>query len=207
MALDLDLVRRTNDTIPLRSGVVLSLRFAGAGAGDADLLRDYFRALSMPSRTNRLMSATRELPEHLLERFLSIGDEDAFTVIAMILGDRAERVVAELRYAHHADEAAIEFGLSVDDRWHGHGIGTALLGNLQCRAAALGAGLLYGDTLRTNVAMLALARSFGFTLVRPPHDWKQIRLEKPVAYVAQDVPCASWRLAAEAQSGVHRSAG
>ena len=64
--------------------------------------------------------------------------------------DGFETIVGEARYAFEPDTASFEFGLSVDDRWQGQGIGSALLGNLECRAAAFGATRLFGDTLRSN---------------------------------------------------------
>jgi GNAT superfamily N-acetyltransferase len=202
MAFDFEMAERITDTIRLRSGAVLSLRFAGPG--DAGPLQDYFRGLPMVSRYNRLMTATKELPDNLLARFIRPGTDDAYSIVATVAGDRGEVVVAEARYAYHADETAVEFGLSVDDHWQGHGLGRALLVNLQCRTAAFGADQLYGDTLRTNVAMLALARKSGFALVTSPYDWKQVRLAKPVTYAPQEIPCANWRLAKAAADGAHR---
>jgi hypothetical protein len=46
--------------------------------------------------------------------------------------------------------------------------------------------------------MLGLARKLGFGFAPTPGDWKQVRLEKPVGYAPQEIPCASWRLAATA---------
>ena len=53
--------------------------------------------------------------------------------------DGFETIVGEARYAFNTDTSSFEFGLSIDDRWQGHGIGKALLKNLECRAAAFGA--------------------------------------------------------------------
>ena len=94
-------------------------------------------------------------------------------------------------------QASFEFGLSVDDRWQGHGIGAALLRNLECRAAAFGAKQLFGDTLRSNEAMMALARKSGFAFSDSPGDWRLVRFEKQIDVGPQDIPCASWRLAAQ----------
>ena len=91
---------------------------------------------------------------------------------------------------------SLEFGLSIDDRWQGHGIGAALLGNLECRAAAIGAARLFGDTLRSNDAMIGLARKLRFGFAPNPEDWKLVRFEKPIDTSPQDIPCASWRIAA-----------
>ena len=81
--------------------------------------------------------------------------------------------------------------------WQGQGIGSALIGNLECRAAALGAAKMFGDTLRSNETMIALARKLGFAFTRHPDDWKLVRFEKSVAVDAEEIPCASWRLVAE----------
>ena len=108
-----------------------------------------------------------------------------------------ETIVGEARYGFDADAGGFEFGLSVDDRWQGQGIGSSLLGTLQCRAAALGARRLFGDTLRSNDAMIALARKSGFAFTASPGDWKLVRFEKHIDLAPQEIPCASWRLAAE----------
>ena len=111
--------------------------------------------------------------------------------------DGAETIVGEARYAFDADTDSFEFGLSIDDRWQGHGVGAALLRNLECRAAAFGANRLFGDTLRSNDAMLGLARKSGFAFTHSPGDWKLVRFEKHIAVAPQEIPCASWRLAAQ----------
>ena len=194
-ALRLDL-RYYSDTLHLRSGQRLTLRFVEPR--DADTLQAYVRGLSISSRYRRFLGAASELPPGLLEDFTHAGEDDRFSVIATASIDGAERIVAEARYALDADRASVEFGVSVDDRWQGHGIGAALLKNLECRAVALGATRLFGDALRSNEVMIALARKAGFALVHSPGDWKLVRFEKQVAS-AQDSPCASWRLLAASQ--------
>ena len=82
--------------------------------------------------------------------------------------DGFETIVGEARYAFNADTASIEFGLSIDDRWQGQGIGKALLKNLECRAASFGAERLFGDTLRSNDAMISLARKSGYAFAAQP---------------------------------------
>jgi GNAT superfamily N-acetyltransferase len=139
----------------------------------------------------------RELPQTQLEHFIRPGEDDRFSVIAVMLIDGFEIVVGEARYGFESDTGRFEFGLSIDDRWQGQGIGSALLGNLECRAAALGAERLFGDTLRSNDAMIALARKYGFGFAPNPDDWKLVRFEKHVDTAPQEIPCASWRLAAE----------
>src|SRR5205814_2100765 len=95
-----------------------------------------------------------------------IGEANRFSVIATMTIDGIETIVGEACYGFDDDIDSFEFGLSIDDRWQGQGIGAALLSNLQCRAAALGASGLFGDTLRSNEAMIALARKAGFSFTR-----------------------------------------
>jgi GNAT superfamily N-acetyltransferase len=140
-----------------------------------------------------------ELPQPVLDHFTHVGLDEGFTVIATMQVDGFETIVGESRYAFHADDSSLEFGLSIEDRWQGHGIGSALMKNLECRAAALGATRLFGDTLRSNQSMMALARKSGHAFVQHPDDWKLVRFQKAINVAPKDIPCASWRIAAAAR--------
>ena len=93
---------------------------------DAEALQHYFRSLTTRSRYNRFLGAMSELPKTLLDDFIHVGEADRFSVVATMMVDGFETIVGEARYAFHADTASIEFGLSIDDRWQGQGIGKAL---------------------------------------------------------------------------------
>jgi GNAT superfamily N-acetyltransferase len=195
MMLRLNDLRQHSDILRLRSGKSLTVRFVEPD--DADALQGYFRALSVRSRYNRFLGAMSELPQTQLDHFIHVGEGDRFSVIAVMMIDGIETIVGEARYAFDADKASFEFGLSIDDRWQGQGVGSALLRNLECRAAALSAKHLFGDTLRSNDVMLGLARKSGFAFRPSPDDWKLVRFEKHIDLAPQEIPCASWRLAAE----------
>jgi hypothetical protein len=46
--------------------------------------------------------------------------------------------------------------------------------------------------------MISLARKSGFAFTNSPGDWKLVRFEKHIDDAApQEIPCASWRLAAQ----------
>src|SRR6266699_2754584 len=190
-----DNLRQHSDILRLRAGKSVMVRFVEPR--DADALQDYFRALSVRSRYNRFLGAMSELPQAELDHFVHVGEAGRFSVVAVMMVDGAETIVGEARYAFGADTASFEFGLSIDDRWQGQGIGSALLSNLECRAAAFGANRLFGDTLRSNAAMIGLARKSGFAFMPSPGDWKLVRFEKHIDVAPQEIPCASWRLAAE----------
>lgn len=194
VALRFDDLRQHTDVLRLRNGQSLTVRFVEPQ--DAEALQNYFRSLSVRSRYNRFLGAMRELPQTELGHFIHAGEDDRFSVIALMTVDGFETIVGEARYAFEPDTASFEVGLSVDDRWQGQGIGSTLLRNLECRAAAFGAEYVFGDTLRSNAAMLGVARKSGFAFAPTPNDWKLVRFEKHTSVVPQEIPCASWRLTA-----------
>ncbi|KJC33515.1 GNAT family acetyltransferase [Bradyrhizobium sp. LTSP885] len=193
-ALRLDDLKQYSDVLRAKNGSEIKVRFVEPR--DREELQNYIRSLSTGSRYNRFLGAMRELPKLELERFIDIGEADRFTVVATMVVDGFETIVGEARYAFHADTSSVEFGLSIDDRWQGHGIGKALLNNLECRAASFGAERIFGDTLRSNASMIGLARKTGYAFIASPGDWKLVRFEKEIHVEPQDIPCASWRLAA-----------
>ena len=193
-ALRLNDLRQHSDVLRLRTGKPLTVRFVEPQ--EADALQGYFRSLSVRSRYNRFLGAISELPQTELDHFIHVGEADRFSVVAVMMLDGIETIVGEARYAFDPDSASFEFGLSIDDRWQGQGVGSALLRNLECRAAAFGARRLFGDTLRSNDVMIGLARKSGFAFTNSPGDWKLVRFEKHIDVEPKDIPCASWRLAA-----------
>ena len=197
IALRLNNLRQHSGILRLRSGGSLTVRFVEPR--DAEGLQGYFRALSVRSRYNRFLGAMSELPRTELDHFIHVGEDDRFSVVATMKVDGFETIVGEARYAFNTDTSSFEFGLSIDDRWQGHGIGKALLKNLECRAASFGAEHLFGDTLRSNDAMIGLARKSGYAFTHSPGDWKLVRFEKHIDVEPRDIPCASWRLAAAAR--------
>ena len=142
----------------------------------------------------------QELPHDRLDHFIHAGEHDRFSVIATHDHRRHRDHRRRSPLWVRAGTGSFEFGLSIDDRWQGQGIGSALLGNLECRAAAFGAARLFGDTLRSNDVMIGLARKSGFAFAAQPDDWKLVRFEKHIDTAPKDIPCASWRLAASSGS-------
>lgn len=186
---------RYTDLLRLRSGKTVTVRFLEPR--DADALLTYFRSLSQRSRYSRLMGAASELPLSELDKALHVGEGNRFAVVAEMKVDGVDALVGEARYSYSAATQNSEFGLSIGDPWQGHGIGHAMLANLECRATALGALRLFGETLRNNEQMIGLARKSGFEFKTAPDDWRQVRFEK-LLHRAADIPCESWKQAATA---------
>jgi RimJ/RimL family protein N-acetyltransferase len=189
-----DDLKQYSDALRSRTGDAVTVRFMEPR--DAEPLQNYVRSLSTRSRYNRFLGAISELPQTLLEHFIRVGEAEQFSVVATMMFEGFETIVGEARYAFHAETSSIEFGLSIDDRWQGHGIGKALLKNLECRAASFGADRIFGDTLRSNEQMIALARKAGYAFTASPGDWKLVRFEKSIDVEPRGIPCASWKLAA-----------
>src|SRR5260221_10941666 len=155
-SLRFDDLRHSSVTLPSRTGDAVNVRFVEPR--DAEPLQAYFRSLTTRSRYNRFLGAMRELPSTLLEHFMHVGEAEQFSAVATMMFDGYETIVGEVRYAFHAETSSIEFGLSIDDRWQRHGIGKELLKNLEWRPASFGAERSFGALLRSNEAMIAMAR-------------------------------------------------
>lgn len=185
---------RYTDVLRLRNGKPLTVRFLEPR--DADALLTYFKSLSQRSRYSRLMGAASELPPSELDKALHVGEGNRFAVVAEMKVDDIDIVVGEARYSYDPETRNSEFGLSIGDEWQGQGVGLAMLANLECRSAALGALRLFGETFRNNEQMIALARKSGYVFTpAPADDWRQVRFEKPL-HVAEEIPCESWKQAA-----------
>jgi RimJ/RimL family protein N-acetyltransferase len=192
-----DNLRQYSDVLRSRRGEDVTVRFVEPRDGEE--LQNYFRSLSARSRYNRFLGAMSELPARVLDIFTHVSAAEGFTVVATRIIDGFETIVGEARYIFYGETGSVEFGVSIDDRWQGHGIGAALLKNLDCRAASLGAVRVFGDTLRSNEGMIALARKSGYAFTNNPDDWKLVRFEKQINVAPKDIPCASWRIAAAAR--------
>ena len=167
----------------------LALRPARSSDGDA--LQTYVRRLSQHSRYNRFLGGANELPASELARALAANGRDTLTLLLTSMAEGRETVVGEARVALSCVERAGEFGMSVADDWQHLGVGSALLQEIERKAAADGIELLFGDTLRTNEGMIGLARRRGFRL-GPGFEPRLVRIEKWLDDAAPDLPCQKW---------------
>ncbi len=158
------------------SGLVLDIR--PLTAADAEALRSHVRALSVRSRHNRYLGGLNELGRSEIDRLLGGAGGTVFPLVADVVENGSRTMVGEAVYAIDHAAGSTEFALSVRDDWQGRGIGAALLGAIAVRAGRAGAGLLHGETLRGNEAMLALAAKVGAAEVRHRDDPRLIRIER-----------------------------
>jgi acetate---CoA ligase (ADP-forming) len=146
----------------LRDGSVATVRCATPGDGDA--LRRFFRDLSPESRRQRFFSADAS-PDLLVDQLLSdaVKGGRGLTLVAYRQVDGDLRLIALGSYAAVTTDIA-EVAFAVDDRFHGKGLGTALLERLAVLAAAAGFTRFQATTLEDNAAMLEVFHDSGFEI-------------------------------------------
>ena len=152
---------------------------------DAVLEQALVRSLSPASRYQRVFSPIRELPAGWLHRLTQIDYrlQQAF-IVETFVGDQA-LAVAEARYVVDASGEECEFAVVVADDWQHLGLARRLMYSLLRSAAEAGLKRMVGDVLATNHAMLSLARSLGFRVLRHPDGGAQVHrvqrmLDRPV---------------------------
>ncbi len=94
--------------------------------------------------------------------------------------DGVPAVVALGRLTRTEPEGSAEVALLVVDRWHGLGLGTAMMHALVDGARELGVRHLYGEMLADNDAMRAVVRRAGFVIRAVPGDAAVLRAERTV---------------------------
>jgi acetyltransferase len=156
---------------------------------DEALTTAFFGSLSAPTRYERFLTPMRHLPAELIKRFTNVDYANHLALVAVVVQDGNEIVVAEARYARLADASEAEFAISVAEAWQGKGLAQVLLGKLACRASTAGVRKIVGETLATNEKMLHLARKAGFTVRRSPDVRGVMLLEKVVDEALPGTPC------------------
>jgi len=154
---------------------------------DAELEQALVRALSPASRYQRFFSPIRELPEGWLERLTQIDYrlQQAF-IVETFVGNQP-RAVAEARYVVDASGESCEFAVVVADDWQQLGLARRLMHSLMRSAAEAGLQRMVGDVLATNQAMLSLARSLGFEVVRHPDGGAMVhRVQRALPHAVAD---------------------
>lgn len=145
---------------------------------DVTALADFVRTLSPASRQRRFHAGVRELSAPLLERFTHPDPLRERALVAMTTVGGREVCVGEARYTVSDDHdlGSREFALTVADLWQRSGIGRRLLCDLTLHASAMDLPRLFGDLMRDNLPMLALAESLGYLIHRHPADPRLLRV-------------------------------
>jgi acetyltransferase len=145
---------------------------------DGELEEAFVRGLSLESGYQRLLtSGTKVTPEWIDSMtHIDYHRHMAFAVTEEI--DGVERFVGVGRYVVDATMKGAEIALVVADAWQRKGLGRRLLETLLEHARSAGVREMVGLVLATNVAMLRLVRSMGFTVSAEPDDATVVRIRR-----------------------------
>lgn len=155
-------------TWTLASGQSLSVR--PIRHDDGELEEAFVRALSLESRYQRMLSGGTKVTPEWIDSLTHIDYRRhmAFAVIAE--RDGVEQFAGVGRYVVDASKVSADIALVLADAWQRKGLGRRLLETLLEHASGAGISEAAGIVLSTNVAMLRLARSTGFSVRAEPGD-------------------------------------
>ena len=163
----------------LDSGESFSLR--PVRHDDGPLEEAFVRGLSRESRYQRMLSGGFKVTPEWIESMTHIDYHRhmAFAVISVI--DDVEQFVGVGRYVVDATTLGADVALVIADAWQRHGLGRRLLATLIAHAQSAEVQQIVGVVLATNVAMLRLARSMGFSVNAEPGDATVRRIRRDLA--------------------------
>jgi len=130
----------------------------------------FVRALSLESRYQRMLSGGTKVTPEWIDSMTHIDYYRHMAFAVTTVSDGVEQFVGVGRYVVDAVKSSAEVALVLADAWQGQGLGRRLLETLLGHAASAGIREALGTVLATNVAMLRLVRSMGFTVSPEPGD-------------------------------------
>jgi acetyltransferase len=151
---------------------------------DGELEETFVRALSLESRYQRMLSGGTKVTPEWIDSMTHIDYHRHMAFAVTTVSDGIEQFVGVGRYVVDAVKSSAEVALVLSDAWQGQGLGRRLLETLLEHAASAGIGEALGTVLATNVAMLRLVRSMGFTVSPEPGDATVRRISRQLATVS-----------------------
>ena len=125
----------------------------------------FLSKLSAEDRYFRFFRSVTDFSHETLARFTQIDYDREMAFVAIGKDDRGSpETWGVARAVADADNQEAEFAIVVRSDLHGHGIGHHLLDKLLRYSAKRGTRRMVGQTMSSNHAMQALAKSFGFAL-------------------------------------------
>ena len=154
---------------------------------DGELEQAFVRALSLESRYQRMLSGGTKVTPEWIDSMTHIDYHRHMAFAVTTMSDGVEQFVGVGRYVVDAVKSSAEVALVLADAWQGHGLGRRLLETLLEHAASAGIREAVGTVLATNVAMLRLLRSMGFTVSPEPGDATVRRISRQLRTVRATV--------------------
>jgi RimJ/RimL family protein N-acetyltransferase len=127
---------------------------------DTARLRALHARLSVDSIVHRFFAYLPVLSEELAQRFTHVDGHDAMAYVATVGAEADEQIIGVVRYVR-TEPIAAELAFTVDDRWQGRGIATALLYRLVGYARAQGFTALVATIMTDNIHMVEVITHCG----------------------------------------------
>jgi acetyltransferase len=154
---------------------------------DGELEETFVRALSLESRYQRMLSGGTKVTPEWIDSMTHIDYHRHMAFAVTTVSDGIEQFVGVGRYVVDAVKSSAEVALVLADAWQGQGLGRRLLETLLEHAESAGVREALGTVLATNVAMLRLVRSMGFTVKPEPGDATVRRINRHLRTVRATV--------------------
>jgi len=145
---------------------------------DAEAVQTFVRGLSTTARRLRFFSSARELTPTLLRALTEADGTLEKVLVALGRDEDGERIVAIAQYAATDDGESCDLAVVIADDWQGLRLGRWLMDMLIETARDAGFLRAEGDVLRSNKAMLGLARALGFHVAHNPRDATALRITR-----------------------------
>ncbi|MHB1219103.1 MAG: bifunctional acetate--CoA ligase family protein/GNAT family N-acetyltransferase [Alphaproteobacteria bacterium] len=143
--------------------------------GDAPALQAAFDRLSPGTVRMRFFAQLRALPAELARRLAQIDYDRDMMLVAFDVARPEDGILGFAQAASDPDNERAEYAIVVQDAMARRGVGEILMRHLIDYARGHGTGLLWGDVLAENRAMLALAAKLGFARAASPEGRELVR--------------------------------
>jgi acetyltransferase len=157
---------------------------------DKEALQQFIRELSPGSRYARFMAALRELPVHMLDRFLHPESGREAVLVARSTRDG---IIGLAQYVADESGGGCEVALVISDAWQRQGLGTEMLIALTNVASDNAIGYFHADVLADNYPMRALARKVGCDVRRSGETSFVVEISRRIRPLAQTASARLWQ--------------
>jgi acetyl coenzyme A synthetase (ADP forming)-like protein len=164
----------------LRDGGTLRLR--EPGEADRDGLVRFFEDLSQRSLFLRFHGIPR-VDARLVEPVLDPNWAERGALLASVVDDGEDRIVALANYVRLRDPTSAEVAFAVADDHQGRGIATRMLERLAAFAGPRGIERFVGEVMADNAAMIGVFEGVGFEVSRTL-DGGEVEMTFPIAATA-----------------------
>jgi len=130
---------------------------------DAKRLQTFVRNLSPETQRLRFNEVLKELPAHMLQRYLHPNTQYGAAIVAVTTAE-PQQIIGVARYFQTDKPRECEFAIVVADEHRGRGIGSKLMQVLMKSAKEQHQERILGWVLSDNRPMLSMMKNLGFSI-------------------------------------------